>query len=161
MRPEMSLRSDSAVSCLVTLPGAGPGKGIFDLLAIVQENAPEQRIVDESAAPGALQMAKFRHVRTVAKRLLADLQAEPRSFRRVITNNYNKEIAKTFVSLCGFPTDRGFYANIPRLAHAVAGDVLINLDDLAAAGGLEPHDRVLLITDSISSTSAFCVEKRP
>ena len=154
MQPEMSVRSDSAVSCLV----GPPGEGQLDVLSIVQENAPEQRRIDASAEPGTLQMGKFRHIRTVAKRLLAELEAEPGRFRRVITNNYNREIAKTFVSLCGFPHALGFYDNIPRLAHAVAGDVLLNLGDLADAGGLEPGDLALLLTDSISSTSAVCVE---
>ncbi|HBL30876.1 MAG TPA: hypothetical protein DD490_28920 [Acidobacteria bacterium] len=156
MRPEMSVRSDSAVSCLVVPPGAGA----FDLLGIVQENAPEQRQLAEAARPGDLQMemGKFRNVRTVAKRLLAQTGLEPARFRRVITNNYNREIARTFVGLSGFPAELGFYDNIPRLAHAVAGDLLINLRDLADSGGLEPGDHVFLLTDSISSTSAFCVE---
>lgn len=156
MRPEMSVRSDSAVSCLV----ARPGEGAFDILGIVQENAPEQRQLAEAAKPGNLQMemGKFRNIRTVAKRLLAELQLDPARFRRVITNNYNREIARTFVSLSGFPHAAGFYENIPRLAHAVAGDLLINLRDLADSGGLEPGDHVFLLTDSISSTSAFCVE---
>jgi len=64
-----------------------------------------------------------------------------------------------FIDLCGFPGEAGCFANIGRFAHAVAGDVLINLKDLETEGALRPGDRVFLMADSLTSSSVLCLQK--
>ena len=79
-------------------------------------------------------------------------------FTRIITNNYSREVSKMFTELCGFRKEAGWFENIARFAHAVAGDVLINLTDLEMSGGIHAGDRLFLMADSIAASTVVCLQ---
>jgi hypothetical protein len=75
-------------------------------------------------------------------------------------NNYRVDVTRMFIELCGFSKERGWFENIPKFAHAVAGDVLINLHDLDAVGALGSGERIFMMADSITTSAVLCVRRR-
>jgi len=153
MFQEMSIKSDISVSCVVS---RSAGRG-YRLLYLAQHNCADMACT-ETTDPASYSVPKFKNVRSTARQGCASLSMEPSDFARCITNNYSREVTKMFVSLCGFRSDAGWYRNIPRFAHAVAGDVLINLKDMECSGEFQRGDRLFLMADSITLTSVLCVE---
>jgi 3-oxoacyl-[acyl-carrier-protein] synthase III len=155
MFQEMSIKSDVSLSCLVSSPDVG-GYGIQYL---GQHNSAS--LLDLGSVDSAsYAMPKFQGIRREAKLAREALALEPSDFTRIITNNYSREVTKMFIELCGFPKETGCFGNIGRFAHAVAGDVLVNLKDLEAEGSIQPGDRFFLMADSITSSSVLCLQRR-
>lgn len=155
MLQEMTIKSDVSLSCLVSAPGAGP----YAILHLNQQNAADL-IGVQSIDPRAYAVSKFNSIRRSAKRACAALALEPADFTRIITSNYSREVTKMFIELCGFRKESGCFENIGRFAHAVAGDVLVNLRDLDTNGAIQPGDRIFLMADSITSSAVLCLQKR-
>lgn len=154
MFQEMSIKSDISLSCLVSSPGVGS----YDILYLGQYNAASMVNIDPIDS-AAYAIPKFRGIRCAAKHAKETLALGPADFARIVTNNYSREVTKMFVELCGFPKEAGHFANIGRFAHAVAGDVLINLKDLETEGAIKPGDRIFLMADSISLSSVLCLQR--
>ena len=155
MFQDMSVKSDVSLSCLVSRPGVGP----YGIRYIGHHNAAGL-IEAKSLEPASYAMEKFNVIRCAAKRARESLGLQPVDFARVITNNYSREVSKMFLKLCGFPNEAGCFGNIGRFAHAVAGDVLINLKDLETEGAFRPGDMIFLMADSITATSVLCLQRR-
>lgn len=155
MFQEMSVKSDVSLSCLVSRPGAGP----YGILYLGQNNAAD--LIDADMTESAsYAMSKFKGIRRAAKQARQALELEASDFTRIITNNYSREVMKMLIELCGFRKDAGYFGNIGRFAHAVAGDVLINLKDLETEGAFKPGDRIFLMADSVTSSSVLCLRRR-
>jgi 3-oxoacyl-[acyl-carrier-protein] synthase III len=152
MFQEMSIKSDISVSCLVSSPGVGP----YGITGLHQQNLA--RLVDLVDSANYA-MEKFKGIRRVAKVAKERLSLTAGDFARIITNNYSREVMKMFIELCGFPKHAGCFGNIGRFAHAVAGDVLINLRDLDDDGAIRSGDRIFLMADSVTASSVFCLRK--
>ena len=155
MFQEMSVKSDVSVSCLVSRPGVGP----YGIRYIGHHNSAGL-IEAKSSDPASYAMEKFNAIRYAAKRARESLGLQSADFARVITNNYSREVSRMFLKLCGFPNEAGCFGNINRFAHAVAGDVLINLKDLETEGAFSPEDMIFLMADSITATSVLCLQRR-
>jgi 3-oxoacyl-[acyl-carrier-protein] synthase-3 len=153
MFQDMSIKSDISVSCVVSRGGTGT----FDLLHVAQHNLAG--LIDVIDSP-AFATEKFKELRRAAKQAREHLGLTAADFTRIIINNYGREVMRMFVELCGFPKQAGWYRNLGRFAHAVAGDVLINLADADANGEIAAGDRVFLMADSITSSSIACVRRR-
>jgi 3-oxoacyl-[acyl-carrier-protein] synthase-3 len=154
MFQEMSIKSDISVSCLVS----GPEHGPYGILYVKQHNAAD--LMGASCTDAAsYSVPKFKGIRHAAKEARQTLAMAPQDFSRIVTNNYSREVTKMFIELCGFPSATGCFDNIPRFAHAVAGDVLINLKDLDADGALKAGDRVFMMSDSVSTASVVCLQR--
>lgn len=152
MFQEMSVKSDISVSCVVS----APGEREYDLLFLQQQNAA--RLIGLVESP-AFATEKFKGIRRAAKQARDVTGLAPHDFSHVVTNNYSREVMRMFIELCGFPRSAAYCDNIGRFAHAVAGDVLINLKDLDDGGGIRTGDRVFLMADSVTASSVFCVRK--
>ncbi|HKR13386.1 MAG TPA: hypothetical protein VJT15_15085 [Pyrinomonadaceae bacterium] len=152
---DMSVKSDVSLSCLVSRPGVGP----YGIRYIGHHNSAGL-IESKTSDPASYATEKFNVIRGAAKRARESLGLQSGDFARVITNNYSREVSKMFLKLCGFPNEAGSFGNIGRFAHAVAGDVLINLQDLDAEGAFKPGDMIFLMADSITATSVLCLQRR-
>lgn len=155
MFQEMSVKSDVSLSCLV----CRPGEGRYGITYLGQHNCAGLACtaVTDSAS---YSVPKFKGMRHAAKQAREALALGAADFSRIITNNYSKQVTKMFVELCGFHKEAGCFRNIGRFAHAVAGDVLINLKDLETGGEIKPGDRIFLMADSITSSSVLCLQAR-
>jgi len=154
MFQDMSIKSDISVSCLVS----GPGKGRYGIRYLKLNNAAaliETEMVDSASYA----MEKFKGIRRAGKEARHCIAVQPTDFARVVTNNYSHAVIKMFVELCGFPKEYGSVTNVSRFAHAVAGDVLINLHDLDTEGAFQPGDLIFLMADSITAASVLCLQR--
>lgn len=154
MFQDMSIKSDISVSCMVS----GPGKGRYGIHYLKLNNAAAL-IEAELSDSAAYAMEKFKGIRRAGKEARNRMAVRPADFARVVTNNYSYAVIKMFVELCGFPKERGAFTNVGRFAHAVAGDVLINLQDLETEGAFQPGDLIFLMADSISAASVLCLQR--
>jgi len=148
----MSVKSDLALSCLVSKPGLGD----YGILYVRQHN--DARLVDlvvQNAA--SYSVCRFNQVRQAAKRAREALGLRPDDFARVLTNKHSRDVTATLVELCGFRQEAGWYASV---VHAGAGDVLINLKDLEAERRLESGDLLFLMAESATSISVLCLQRR-
>jgi 3-oxoacyl-[acyl-carrier-protein] synthase III len=98
-------------------------------------------------------------IRKATKLTLEAINKKPKDFRRIITNNYILPVAKQSVKLCGFDEAQGYYENIPRFAHTIAGDVMINLCDLHSKEPFKSDDLVFLLATSPSSWHTVALRK--
>jgi 3-oxoacyl-[acyl-carrier-protein] synthase III len=155
MFQEMSIKSDISLSCLVSAPGAGS----FGVMYLGQRNNAAL-VGDEALDSKTYAISKFNGIRSSARQAREALALGPADFAWIITNNYSREVTRMFVELCGFRKEAARFANTGRFAHAVAGDVLINLRDLELEGAIRPGDRIFLMSDSITSSSVLCLQKR-
>jgi|SRR5690606_33764048 len=64
-------------------------------------------------------------------------------YRNLIMNNYAISTVRMLAHQLGYGFDKVFAANIPRLSHVSAADVLINAADLLRAGSLASGDRLM------------------
>jgi 3-oxoacyl-[acyl-carrier-protein] synthase III len=155
MFQEISVKSDVSVSCIVS----GSRTGSYAMLYLGQHN--EAALVDVGMEDSvSYAMPKFKGIRHAAKKAREVLGLCPTDFAKIITNNYSREVTKMFIELCGFRKEAGCFENISRFAHAVAGDVLINLKDMDLGGAIKPGDRVFLMADSVTSVSVLCLQRR-
>jgi len=153
MFQEMSIKSDVSLSCVVSQAGIGR----YRLLYIGQQNCASLACCEISNA-AAYSVPKFKGIRQAAQRAKESLGMTSADFTRIITNNYSREVSKMFTELCGFRKEAGWFENIARFAHAVAGDVLINLTDLEMSGGIHAGDRLFLMADSIAASTVVCLQ---
>lgn len=153
MFQEMSIKSDVSLSCVVSRVGIGR----YGVLYVGQHNSAALACTEIADAAG-YSVPKFRGIRHAAQRAKESLGMTASDFSRVITNNYSREVSKMFTELCGFRKEAGWFDNIARFAHAVAGDVLINLKDLEMSGGIRSGDRVFLMADSVAASTVVCLQ---
>jgi 3-oxoacyl-[acyl-carrier-protein] synthase III len=155
MFQEVSIKSDVSLSCLVSRPGTGP----YDVLYLGQHNSADLADI-EIVDPSSYAMPKFKNIRRAAKHAIDSLTLAPAAYAHIITNNYSREVTKMFIELCGFRKEAGCFENIGRFAHAVAGDILINLKDLEEKGAVRRDDLLFLMADSITNASVLCLRRR-
>ena len=98
--------------------------------------------------------------RNVAREALQSAGWTPDHQDLVFTQNYGTEVVKTLVELCGFKREQAWLDNIPKMAHATAGDVLVNLWDYLQEASPDSGSRFFLLADSITSCSAACLSWR-
>jgi 3-oxoacyl-[acyl-carrier-protein] synthase III len=151
---EMSVKSDVSLSCIVSQPGTGR----YGISYLGQHNSAELADL-ESTDHTSYSLPKFRNIRQASQKARVALALEPAAFTRIITNNYSREVTKMFVELCGFRKEAGWFENIGRFAHAVAGDILINLKDLDDTGAIRHGDQLFLMADSVMTTGVLCIRR--
>jgi len=154
MPHEMSVLSDGAASCLI----CAPGKGEFDITLIDHKNYPLQWDAAQRDK-NVYSVEKFKAIVNVSRKSLRENAIRPDSIGKVITGNYMTPIAKMFVEISGFKAEQGFYDNIARFAHTLAGDILINLKDYMDTGMPAGGEKIFFIVDSYSSCGSMLIEK--
>lgn len=151
----MSVVSDGAVSCVL-----GDEPGDFEVRSVGRYSEPE---LDQLSLESDLQRffaATGKGFRQAVERALAPLHLSQSQITRLFTNNYASHIQKVLIEQAGFARQQCYFDNIARFAHLFSADTLINLADCAAAGGLAPGDRCVLLGSSPTSWGAVVVEKR-
>lgn len=155
INPPITIKSDGAVSFLVS----AEGKGKFDILNISEYSNAKQAKIDPKTDYLEQAMAYPAGIRKATKLTLEAINKKPKDFRSIITNNYILHVVKQSVKLCGFDEAKGYYENIPRFAHTIAGDVMINLCDLHSKKPFKSDDLVFLLATSPSSWHTVALRK--
>ena len=153
---QMSVISDGAVSCIVS----EPGKGDFDLSFITHKNKPSQwEMWRKPGDETAYSMEKFKAITKVGKRFLKQNALHPKDIKKIITGNYRESISKMFIEIAGFNEQQGYFDNIPKFGHTLAGDVFINLKDYTDQVPLNSGEQIFLLVDSYSSCGSALLIK--
>lgn len=155
MPHEMSILSDGAVSCLISEPGSGD----FDIQSITHKNMATQWDYFGSESNNMYSMQKLKSLVGVTKRILKENAVETKDIKKIFTSNYAQSIAKMFIEISGFKEEQGYYANIERFAHTLAGDILINLKDYMDESPLSAGEKVFMLIDSFSSCGSIILTK--
>jgi len=150
MEMDVSICSDGAVSALVsTTPGEYLLKGVT-----LGKYAPVDR---KNGPPLDLSIKKIKTLRTITKALLAKTGLNTADIQRVHINNYY-ELSQIFIESCGFKTSTGFYGNLSRNGHVLAGDTLINLKDKESE--YQTGEHIILLADGPFASFAVCLQKQ-
>lgn len=155
MPHEMSILSDGAVSCMIS----EPGKGDFDIQSITHKNMATQWDYFGTESSNMYSMQKLKSLVGVTKRILKENAIETKEIKKIFTSNYATSIAKMFIEISGFKEEQGYYANIERFAHTLAGDILINLKDYVDESPLNVNEKVFMLIDSFSSCGSIILTK--
>jgi len=148
MSPEVAVSSDAAVSMLVSSVAGG-----YRLLGTtLTKNEP----TPDDAPPLDLSIKKIKGLRIATKNLLSKLNLTTDEIDKVFNSNYS-DLSQIFVESCGFEPEKGFYENLAKYSHCLAGDVLITLKDQNDFINLEEH--ILLISDGPFGSYATCLQK--
>ena len=142
VQPKISVHSDAAASFLLTsepVPGAyrlrrtvlhiDPSLGVLH---------PEERFVEYLSAVSESVVKVVNNTVTGLGLTVADIT-------KVFPNNYNHWVSRIIGDLAGFHADQVYLDNIPRFAHALAADGVINLSDWSASASTTPGDHLLLL----------------
>lgn len=154
MDRETSIFSDGAVSCILSKPGNGD----FDICSLINENLPYLWEKNSEIHEHQYSMEKFKIMHRVSRSILKENTLKPTNIKKVFTSNYTLPTNKLFVKMTGCKPDKGFYDNIGRFGHTLAGDILINLKDFYKNNTLASGDTFLSLVDSYSTCGAilFC-----
>lgn len=157
MARQMSVLSDAAVSCLITEAGAGD----YDIGLLAHQNKPSQWELWKTVSEyeNIYSMEKFKQLVMVGKRLLRKHGIQPKDVSRIITGNYRRSISEMFIEIAGFVQKQGYFDNIPRFGHTLAGDVLINLKDYTDGAKPGKGEMIFVLVDSYSSCGSFLLTK--
>ena len=155
MPHEMSILSDGAVSCLIS----EPGRGDFDILSITHKNMATQWDFFGEESNNMYSMQKLKSLVGVTKKVLKENAIEAKDIKKVFTSNYVKSISKMFVEISGFNEEQGYYGNLERFAHTIAGDILINLKDYTDESPLQAGEKVFMLIDSFSTCGSMILTK--
>lgn len=155
MEGSISILSDGAASCLVGLDI--PAEFRLRSLALRNRGA----LVGRSMAKHfSLVLKEFAAgIKEVSATALAGAGIEPLRCGRLFANNYNLSVQRILLSQAGFTQDQAYLDNLPRFAHAYAGDALINLKDHVRRGGALPGDTCMLLGTGTFNFGAAILEK--
>lgn len=150
--PGMSIMGEAAAACLV-----GPGPGGDEVLAVSTRtlgqfyrghDAPPDVRATYRQRYAELLCAVLRDAVDRAGVASADLAA-------ILPHNVNRVSWRQVADHFGYPLDRVFLDNLPRLGHCFGADPFINLLDARVLGRVGPGDVVALASAGLAGT--FCV----
>jgi 3-oxoacyl-[acyl-carrier-protein] synthase III len=142
MFPAVGVISDAAASCIVTGRQV-PGFALDDLVLHSDVSLWE---ADVETDFGRFLIEMARGLKVMGQKMVATSGLEPRDYKYFLPNNYSRSTLRVFCHQLGYKQEQLFLDNVPRVSHAYAADVLINLFDLEAASSLAPGDRVMGLT---------------
>ncbi|MFD7415730.1 3-oxoacyl-[acyl-carrier-protein] synthase III C-terminal domain-containing protein [Kitasatospora purpeofusca] len=154
MASGLSVFSDGAAACLLS-GGPEPTGPRLRVEAAGSRTAVRPAGADP-AEQGLLSTVRLASGTVTA--LLDDLGRTRADFRYAILPNYRPAAQRFLLAAMRMPPDRLLLGPVTDLGHCFSADLLITLHRLAAAGALDPGDRLLLATGGPYSWSALAVE---
>lgn len=148
MEMDVSVCSDGAVSALVT-----DTPGDYLILGLEHGKYPAS---DRNGPPLEKSMKKIKTLRSLTKALLEQTHLKTSDIGTIHINNYF-ELSMIFIESCGFDPSRGFYGNLARNGHVLAGDTLINLKD--EENQYKKDQKILLLADGPFASFAACLQR--
>jgi 3-oxoacyl-[acyl-carrier-protein] synthase III len=140
--PHVTVLSDGGSAFLLTRDKPAEG---FELIDTAHFTNPDVATLDTSTQMLEYFRGIVAGVRAVTKDVLARSRLSQTDVRKVIVNNYNLSVIRTYVSQMGFDLSQVYTKNLPRFAHTYASDAFINLHDAAAEQWFAPNDMVIAL----------------
>jgi 3-oxoacyl-[acyl-carrier-protein] synthase III len=142
VQPRISVHSDAAASFLLT---RDPAPGSYRLRRTVMRIDPALGAIHPDDRFVEYLNAVSEGVVKVVNDTLTAIGLTPADVAKVFPNNYNQWVSRIVGDLAGFRPEQLYLDNIPRFAHALAADGLINLADWSASAKAVPGDQLLLL----------------
>ncbi len=130
VQPRISVHSDGAASFVLTRDQT---PGSYRLIDTVLTINPRIGAIDADRHFIEYFHAVTEGIALVVEKALSRTGLAVGDVARVFTNNYNEMISTIVAKLIGFGGGQLYLDNIPRFAHSLAADAVINLADCAAA----------------------------
>ncbi len=140
--PRISVHSDGAASFALTRDRIG---GSYRLIDTVLTINPGIGAIDADRQFIDYFREVTEGIAAVVAKALTRTGLTAGDITRVFTNNYNEMIATIVAKLVGFSTGQLYLDNIPRFAHALAADAIINIVDSAAASPWAGGESLLVL----------------
>jgi hypothetical protein len=157
MFPAVGVVSDAAASCIVTTRPA-PGFRIDDLVLHSNLDLCDVDIEDDFGR-FLIEMAKS--LKEMGRQMVEVSGRTPSEYRYFMPNNYSRSTLRVLCHQLGYEQGKLFLDNLPRVSHAYAADVLINLYDLDAKGALDGGDRVMTMSSGPVTWGMIGLTKHP
>lgn len=148
MNPEVAVRSDAAVSFIISNQA-----GDYEVL---ESRVKRNSISLAALTPLDFSMQKLQDIRKISTDMLEYLNLKPDDFSRSLVNNY-AGLSSVFVKNCGFDADQGHYENVSKYSHCMAGDTLINLNDIDIT--LNARDNIYMMADGPYGIASIILQK--
>lgn len=143
VRPRISVHSDGAASFVMTRERGPDG---YQLLSTVLTISPALGAIDADVQFVDYLNGITAGVVDVVRQALKTIDVEPSAVTKGFTNNYNCAVATMMGKLAGFDTAQLYLTNVPRFAHALAADAIINIVDWATEAKPTPGELLLMLS---------------
>lgn len=155
--PKISVVSDAAASVLVS----GGSDGAYELLDTVLVMDAELGQVDPEVQFSEYLSGVTRGLTETLAGLFERAGCSIDAVQQLLPNNYNTWITRSMAKMAGFSEAQVYLDNVGRVAHAVAGDNLINLRDYSETCDPRPGDLVVLLASGPSQWGATLLRRVP
>lgn len=151
--PNITILSDAVASCVIT-----DQKGDFKIKNTYQHTNPYLWLSKPSDDLLGYMKATMDGIKAAYDGVMKAEGITAESISKVITNNYNLSIVRTFTMPARFKASQMYTANIARYAHAFASDNLINLDTCVKEESIKAGELLLLLGTSPTTWSTTLLE---
>ncbi len=142
--PNTSISSDAAASCILT----SEREEGFEVLYTTQQintSMPDIFTIEDMEEIEQYLKDYDQGMKEILDKTMKTMKMHPKDFQKIITINLNSSTAYTISKFLDVEIERVFQDNIPRFAHALASDILINLCDFSSDYAIKSGDFLLLV----------------
>jgi 3-oxoacyl-[acyl-carrier-protein] synthase-3 len=142
--PNTSISSDAAASCILT----SEREEGFEVLYTTQQidtAMPDIFTLEDMEEIEQYLKASDQGMKEILDKTMKDMRMHPKDFQKIITMNLNSSVSQTVSKYLDVEREKIFQDNIPRFAHALASDILINLCDFSSNYAIESGNFLLLM----------------
>jgi|SRR5579859_1391928 len=140
--PDIALGSDGAACCLLSANKFSD----FEISSINQVSNVRSGLLDPNKDFAGYVKAVGDGIKTVTNRSFSANENSRAGLTRIFTNNYSKNVCKSYLRLIRIPEDKIDLGNIARFGHAGAADICINISDYLASGQIAGKRSFLLLS---------------
>ena len=148
MNPEVGVRSDAAVSALVSSEPVG-----YKFLGTKNK---KNKMALSGCDPLDFSIQKLQDIRHTSNELLNNLNLKSKDFSMALVNNYAAQSA-TLLETCGFKANIGYLKNIEKYSHCIAGDTFMALKDVEKT--VSRNQKIFVMADGPYNVYALALEK--
>jgi 3-oxoacyl-[acyl-carrier-protein] synthase III len=123
--PDIAIGSDGAAACLLSSKKKSP----FKVKKIVQTVDVSSGMLDPDKDFLKYTNAVGKSIRSISTKIFSENDESRTKIRQVFTNNYGRNICKSYLKLINIDTEKVYLENIERFGHVCASDICINLCD--------------------------------
>lgn len=142
--PTASISSDAAASCILTSE-LEEGFEVLYTNQHIDTSMPDIFTIEDMEEIEQFLKASDQGMKKILDKTMKDMRMNPKDFKKIIPINLNSSNSYTISKILDVEIERVFQDNIPRFAHALASDILINLSDFSSHSAIESGHLLLLM----------------
>ncbi len=156
--PTASISSDAAASCILTSE-LEEGFEVLYTNQHIDTSMPDIFTIEDMEEIEQFLKASDQGMKKILDKTMKDLRMNPKEFQKIIPINLNSSNSYTISKILDVEIERVFQENIPRFAHALASDILINLCDFSSQYAIESGNLLLLMAMGTNTWATSVLSK--